>query len=139
MQRYAVPTMSLIVWSALVPTVAFFIASFVVEGPSQIVDSLVHIEWHNVLSIVYLSLLATIVGYGGWSNLLSRYPTAMVAPLSLLVPVFGLLSAWVLLDENLSVFQILGVVVIALGLVINVFGQQWFCARATQKAATAEK
>lgn len=139
MQRYAVPTISLIVWSALVPTVAFFIASFVVEGQSQIVDSLVHIEWHNVLSIVYLSLLATIVGYGGWSNLLSRYPTAMVAPLSLLVPVFGLLSAWVLLDENLSVFQILGVVVIALGLVINVFGQSLFSRKVTNEEALAVK
>ncbi|KGK13822.1 hypothetical protein DC58_06560, partial [Vibrio navarrensis] len=80
-----------------------------------------------------------IVGYGGWSNLLSRYPTAMVAPLSLLVPAFGLLSAWLLLDENLSVFQILGVVVIALGLVINVFEQSLFSRKVTNEEALAVK
>ncbi|MCZ4354952.1 hypothetical protein O4H61_20835, partial [Roseovarius aestuarii] len=75
--------MSLIVWSALVPMVSFFISSYVIEGPELIVESLVNIEWHNVFSIVYLSLLATILGYGGWSYLLSRYETSMVAPLSL--------------------------------------------------------
>ncbi|MGP8305554.1 EamA family transporter [Vibrio sp. YIC-376] len=125
MQNYAVPTMSLIVWSALVPFSAFAITSYFIEGPEVIQSSLANMQWHNLFSIVYLSLLATIVGYGGWSYLLSRYATALVAPLSLLVPVFGLLSAWVLLDENLSLYQVIGVFVIALGLVINVFGQRW--------------
>jgi len=139
MQNYSVPTMSLIVWSALVPTLAFFIASFFIEGQTVIVSSLTNIEWHNVFSIIYLSVLATIVGYGGWSYLLSRYETSMVAPLSLLVPVFGLLSAWVLLGESLSLFQIIGVMVIAIGLVINVFGKKWFSLRAQVTTSVADK
>jgi len=139
MQRYPVPTMSLIVWSALVPMVSFFISSYVIEGPELIVESLVNIEWHNVFSIVYLSLLATILGYGGWSYLLSRYETSMVAPLSLLVPVFGLLSAWILLGESLSLYQIIGVIVIAMGLVINVFGKNWFGVRRVAKAPALDK
>ncbi|MCF7361577.1 O-acetylserine/cysteine exporter [Vibrio diazotrophicus] len=139
MQRYPVPTMSLIVWSALVPMVSFFISSYVIEGPELIAESLVNIEWHNVFSIVYLSLLATILGYGGWSYLLSRYETSMVAPLSLLVPVFGLLSAWILLGESLSLYQIIGVIVIAMGLVINVFGKNWFGERRVAKAPALDK
>ncbi len=125
MQNYSVPTMSLIVWSALVPMFAFAIASYTLEGSVVITNALLNIQWHNVFSIVYLSLLATIVGYGGWSYLLSSYATALVAPLSLLVPVFGLLSAWILLDESLSLYQVVGVIVIAVGLIINVFGQRW--------------
>ncbi|MCE0495881.1 EamA family transporter [Vibrio salinus] len=125
MRHYQIPTMSLVIWSALVPTISFAIASFFVEGLDVIVNSLMNIHWYNVLSIVYLSLLATIVGYGGWSYLLSRYETGLVAPLSLLVPAFGLLSAMLLLGENLGFYQIIGVFVIALGLVINVFGQKW--------------
>ncbi|MGY2574315.1 EamA family transporter [Vibrio sp. C8] len=139
MQRYPVPTMSLIVWSALVPMVSFFISSYVIEGSELIVESLVNIEWHNVFSIVYLSLLATILGYGGWSYLLSRYETSMVAPLSLLVPVFGLLSAWILLGESLSMYQIIGVIVIAMGLVINVFGKNWFGVKRVAKAPALDK
>lgn len=126
MQSYSVPTMSLIVWSALVPMFSFFISSYLIEGPELIIESLANIQWHNIFSIAYLSLLATILGYGGWSYLLSRYETSMVAPLSLLVPVFGLLSAWILLGESLSFYQIVGVIVIAVGLVINVFGKSWF-------------
>ena len=129
MKKYTVPTMSLIVWSAIVPTVAFSVTSLLIEGPDVIQRSLLHIQWHNLFSIVYLSLFATIIGYGGWSYLLSRYATALVAPLSLLVPVFGLLSAWILLDETLGLQQVAGVIVIGLGLVINVFGQRWFKAR----------
>jgi len=47
----------------------------------------------------------------------------LVAPLTLLVPVIGLSSCWVLLDEALHPSQILGAAVVMLGLVVNVFGQ----------------
>ncbi|SHO54646.1 EamA family transporter [Vibrio quintilis] len=118
-------TMSLIVWSATIPAIAFAIASYCIEGEAAILSSLQHIQWHNIFSIGYLSFLATIVGYGGWSYLLSRYEASLVAPLSLLVPVFGLLSAMLLLGEQLNLQQIFGVIIIAFGLVINVFGGKW--------------
>ncbi len=138
MQNYAVPTMSLIVWSAFIPMLAFLAASWWIEGETMVISALRGIEWHNLFSIVYLSFLATIVGYGGWSYLLSRYPTSLVAPLSLLVPVFGLLSAWVLLGESLSGLQIFGVVVVAIGLVINVFGKTWFSRKVVADKAVTE-
>ncbi len=124
MTRYPVPTLSLIVWSAPVPFFAFALASYLLEGGDVMVASLMNIEWHNIFSILYLSLFATIIGYGGWSYLLSRYETALVAPLSLLVPVFGLLSAMLFLGEAFTLYQLTGVVVIAIGLVFNVFYPQ---------------
>lgn len=135
MAKHTVPTMSLVVWSALVPTCAFAITSLVFEGSDVIVQSLEQIKWHNVLALAYLSYLATIIGYGGWSYLLSRYETSLVAPLSLLVPVFGLLSALLLLNEHLTLQQVCGVVVVAIGLIFNVFGSRWFAARASVNAA----
>ena len=62
------------------------------------------------------------MGYGIWGSLLGRYETWRVAPLSLLVPVVGLASAALLLDETLSAMQLLGAVLIMAGLYINVFG-----------------
>lgn len=122
LSNYTVPTMSLIVWSAIFPMMAFFMCSYYIEGPDLIVAALQHIQWHNIGALVYLSLMATIVGYGGWSYLLSRYQTSLIAPLSLLVPVFGLLSAWLLLGETLSLQQWIGAVIVAAGLVYNTFG-----------------
>lgn len=123
MQHTARPAvMSLVVWSALIPIIPFFLASALLDGPTQIVQSLVAIDMTTILSLVYLAFVATIVGYGIWGALLGRYETWRVAPLSLLVPVVGLASAVVLLDETLTGLQLLGALLIMAGLYINVFG-----------------
>ncbi|MEG1422636.1 MAG: O-acetylserine/cysteine exporter [Citrobacter sp.] len=114
--------MSLVVWSALIPIAPFFLASLILDGSDQIVNSLVNIDMTTILSLVYLAFVATIVGYGIWGTLLGRYETWRVAPLSLLVPVVGLASAAVLLDETLSGLQLIGALLIMAGLYINVFG-----------------
>ncbi|HCT9709898.1 MULTISPECIES: O-acetylserine/cysteine exporter [Citrobacter] len=123
MQHTARPAvMCLVVWSALIPIIPFFLASALLDGPTQIVQSLVAIDMTTILSLVYLAFVATIVGYGIWGSLLGRYETWRVAPLSLLVPVVGLASAVVLLDETLTGLQLLGALLIMAGLYINVFG-----------------
>lgn len=114
--------MSLVVWSALIPVVPFFLVSILLDGPTQIIQSLVAIDMTTILSLLYLAFVATIVGYGIWGALLGRYETWRVAPLSLLVPVVGLASAAVLLDETLTGLQLLGALLIMAGLYINVFG-----------------
>ncbi|WDC22454.1 O-acetylserine/cysteine exporter [Escherichia albertii] len=117
--------MSLVVWSALIPIVPFFVASLLLDGSGKIIHSLVTIDMTTIFSLMYLAFVATIVGYGIWGTLLGRYETWRVAPLSLLVPVVGLASAAVLLDEHLSVLQFLGALLIMAGLYINVFGLRW--------------
>ncbi|MCM7878200.1 O-acetylserine/cysteine exporter [Enterobacter kobei] len=123
MQHAARPqVMSLVVWSALIPVIPFLAASFILDGPDVMLRSLVDIDLTTILSLIYLAFVATIVGYGIWGSLLGRYETWRVAPLSLLVPVVGLASAALLLDETLSAMQLLGAVLIMAGLYINVFG-----------------
>ncbi|MEN4833358.1 EamA family transporter [Pantoea vagans] len=122
MRNRSVPIMSLVIWSALVPVIPFFACSLLFEGQPAIVNSLLHIGLQTVLALFYLAFVATIVGYAIWGNLLSRYETWRVAPLSLLVPVVGIITAALVLDEHLSGQQMLGAVVIILGLLVNVFG-----------------
>ncbi|WP_435930333.1 O-acetylserine/cysteine exporter [Dryocola sp. BD613] len=116
------PIMSLVVWSALIPVIPFFIASLLMDGPALMLQSLVAIDLTTILSLVYLAFVATIIGYGIWGSLLGRYETWRVAPLSLLVPVVGMASAALLLDERLSATQLVGAALIMAGLYINVFG-----------------
>ncbi|QHM73179.1 EamA family transporter [Mixta intestinalis] len=122
MRRGNVPIMSLVVWSALVPIAPFFLCSWLFEGREAIVHSLTQITLSTVLVVVYLAFIATIVGYAIWGTLLGRYETWRVAPLSLLVPVVGILSAALLLGERLSLQQVVGAAVIVLGLLMNMFG-----------------
>jgi len=116
------PILSLVVWSALIPIVPFLLCSWIFEGQAVIVSSLMHIKTPTVLSLIYLAFISTIIGYGLWGALLSRYPTWRVTPFALLVPVVGLTSAALILGERLNRLQMVGVAVIMLGLIINVFG-----------------
>ncbi|NQS87563.1 EamA family transporter [Pantoea allii] len=129
-RHYPVPVMSLVVWSALVPVLPFIGCSLLFDGESAIMSSLTQINLQTILALVYLAFVATIMGYGIWSTLLSRYETWRVAPLSLLVPVVGIVSAALLLGETLSLQQVVGAAVIIVGLLVNMFGgmirQRWF-------------
>lgn len=114
--------MSLVAWSALVPVLPFMLASYLLEGPQAMAQSLAHISLSTVLALCYLAYGASIIGYGIWGALLGRYETWRVAPLSLLVPVFGIASTALLLGERLSALQLAGAVLIMAGLYINIFG-----------------
>ncbi len=114
--------MSLVVWSALIPILPFMAASYLLDGPTVMLHSLVTLDLTTILSLIYLAFVATIVGYGIWGALLGRYETWRVAPLSLLVPVVGIASAALLLDEKLEALQLVGALLVMAGLYINVFG-----------------
>lgn len=122
MRNTQVPIMSLVVWSALVPIIPFFACSWLYEGQEVIFSSLMNINLSTILSLFYLAYIATVVGYAIWGYLLKHYETWRVAPLALLVPVVGILSAVLLIDETLSSMQIVGAVIIIVGLLLNVYG-----------------
>lgn len=112
----------LVVWGSLVPPLPFLALSWFLEGPEVIEAALRGINLDSILVLIYLAFGATILGYGLWSRLLSRYPASQVAPFSLLVPVVGLTSSALLLDEHLGPLQVLGALLVMLGLLINVCG-----------------
>jgi len=117
-QGYKVDS-GLVVWAALISSGPFFAVSLLVDGWDVILDSLITINSGSVLSLLYLALVATILGYSLWSYLLAKYPAGVVAPLTLGVPIIGLVSASIILNENLNVQQWLGVVIVMFGLMIN--------------------
>ncbi|MFZ6766050.1 EamA family transporter [Undibacterium sp. Di26W] len=116
--------LSLVSWSALVPILPFLLLSYLFEGGDIMLHSLSNMSWASGLTIVYLAVAATLIGYTLWGKLLSSLPTHLVAPLTLMVPVVGLTAAWLLLDEALSQKQIAGAAIVMAGLLINVFGQK---------------
>ena len=61
------------------------------------------------------------IGFGLWSWLLSRHPVALVAPFSLLVPVFGLSAAALVFGETLNALAMVGIGVVLAGLGIAIF------------------
>ena len=120
--RYQTSLPSLIAWGGLVPILPFLALSWLFEGSERITESLQHFSWQGLLCVLYLSLVATWLGYGLWGRLLMRYPVAQVAPLSLLVPCVGMVAAALLLDEHPNTLQWLGSGLVLLGFVVHVLG-----------------
>ncbi len=96
----------LTLWMSVVPPVPMLALSLVVEGPQRIGASLAGLgsptAVPSVLGLLYVVLVATVVGYGLWNTLLGRYPSSVVAPFSLLVPIVGVLSSWLVFGELLD-------------------------------------
>ncbi|HBZ92164.1 MULTISPECIES: EamA family transporter [unclassified Pseudomonas] len=112
----------LVVWGSLVPPLPFLALSLWLEGSELISQSLLTLGLDSLLVLAYLAFGATILGYGLWSRLLSRYPASQVAPFSLLVPVVGISSSASLLGERLAGLQMVGAGLVMAGLLINVWG-----------------
>jgi O-acetylserine/cysteine efflux transporter len=113
---------ALTVWSSLVPPLPLAALGFAFEGGSAIVRavaSMSPLAWGCVLVMSYG---ATLFGFGSWNALLHRYPTALISPFALLIPVSGLASGAFFLGESLAPVQWAGAALVFVGLVYNVYG-----------------
>lgn len=90
------------VWVSAVPPLPLLALSLLVEGPDADWAALRSITWSGVGAVLYVGLVSTLFGFVAWSHLLRRYDASLVAPYSLLVPVFGMSSAALLLGERFS-------------------------------------
>ena len=116
---------SFIVWTSVFPMLPLLLLSLWVDGVDSVTSQLQSIGWSELGVIAYLAFLSTLLGYGLWTRLLQRYAASTVAPLSLLVPVIGLLSALLLLGERPTMWQSVGTLGVLVGMVVNQFGGRW--------------
>lgn len=107
--------MSLSIWSALVPPIPMLIASLLVDGPHKIGIALGVLDWRYALGYFFSSIIATLVGFGIWANLLSRNSASTVAPWSLVTPPVGMLGGWIFLGQRPTMIEWLGAAVILTG------------------------
>lgn len=125
-----VDSFALIAWLSALSIVPLLALSVAVEGFAGDYAALANLTWTGLLSLLYVAVISTVVGYRIWGELLKRYPAADVAPFTLLVPVTGMAASYVVLGETLSPIRLAGGVLIMAGLVVNVFGGRVLGARA---------
>jgi O-acetylserine/cysteine efflux transporter len=110
-QARAPQPFQLTLWMSVVPPVPMLVLSLVVEGPERVGaalrTSLTLAALPSVLGLLYIVVVATLLGYGLWNSLLSRYPSSVVAPFSMLVPVVGVLSSWLFFGELIDLTELL--------------------------------
>lgn len=121
---------SLVVWSSLIAPLPLALLSGVVSGWDAVARTLLHGGWELWAAVLYMGLANTVLGFGVWSLLIQRHGAGRVAPLSLLVPVFGLVSSALVYHEVFAPGKVAGAAMIAAGLLLHVFGGRvWRSAR----------
>lgn len=118
--------LAFVVWASLVPPIPFLLLSLWLEGPAAMQIALQNFSWHSLAAVAYLAWVATLFGYGVWTRLLSRYPANRVAPFTLLVPLVGLTTGWVVFGEALKPVHFAGGALLMAGLLLNLFGHRLF-------------
>ena len=115
-------------WCSAVPVLPFVVASLLFDDPATRWQWSAA-PWEGWLSAAYLGWVATIAAYSLWTNLIKRHGPNRIAPFSLGVPVIGLASGIVLLDERVTAWQWGGGVLTVMALACVVLGGRRAAAR----------
>lgn len=97
---------SLNAWTALFAAPQTLLLSLLLENGQW--QSIEQMSWLTVGSLVYQVVILVIVAYWLWYRLLHRYPVAQVVPFMLLLPIVGVLSGALLLNEPLGWDKLVG-------------------------------
>lgn len=115
----SVNMLSYVVWASIFSAPPLFVLALLFEGWPAMSTSIVQADAGAWAAVLWQSVGNTIFGYSVWAWLLARHPAATIAPLSLLVPVFGMGASAVLLHEPLTHWKLTAAVLVLGGLAIN--------------------
>ncbi|MGZ0716498.1 EamA family transporter [Pseudomonas palleroniana] len=112
---------SFMVWASLFPPIPLFLMGGWLQGSTAFAHLAASLDLTAVASILFQVYLATHFAYWGWNSLLKTYPVSTVAPLSLLIPVFGITSSMLILDERIATPELIFIAVIIIGLAVGLY------------------
>lgn len=120
-QARAERPLHLVLWMSVVPPLPMLALSLAVEGPGRVGDALSTSLTAQALpawiGLAYTVLLGTLAGSGIWVWLMARHPAGAVAPFSMLVPVVGLATAWLVLGETPGLGELVGGALVIAGVI----------------------
>jgi O-acetylserine/cysteine efflux transporter len=88
-----------VVWASLFPIIPLMLLTWSLHGLAPFIALPSQFNAMSLCSLAFQVYAATHFSYWGWNLLLREYPISRVAPLSLLIPVFGIFSSMAILGQ----------------------------------------
>ncbi|RBO84751.1 EamA family transporter [Marinomonas aquiplantarum] len=107
------------IWGMLFAPVPLVLLSMALNGPSVVTDLVTEFNQSALFSALFQAYPTTLLGYWLWNKMIMKYSISSVAPMTLLVPVFGILGGYWFYDEVISLSQIVAGGLILAGLLIS--------------------
>ncbi|WP_417559285.1 EamA family transporter [Marinomonas sp.] len=107
------------IWGMLFAPLPLLLLAVTFEG-TQVVTELPNqfTQW-TLFSALFQAYPTTLLGYWFWNKMIMKYSVSSVAPMTLLVPVFGILGGYWFYDESIETSQIIAAILILLGLFVG--------------------
>ncbi len=115
-----VDMLAYVVWSSLFAVPPLFALAWLFEGPSAMSAGIRGADVFTWAAVAWQALGNAMFGYGVWGWLLARYPAATVAPLALLVPVFGMAASALWLNEPMQDWKLGAAMLVMSGLALGI-------------------
>ncbi len=115
---------SFMVWSSLFSPIPLFILAYLTNGEIVFVNFFESLSNTAIFSIIFQVYPTTLLGYWIWNTLIHKYPVSTVAPISLLIPIFGIAGSHFIFDEEIGLIKTLASFLIIFALAINTFGKR---------------
>lgn len=109
-----------VVWSSVFAVPPLVALALLTEGWTAISTGIANADGATWAAVAWQAVGNTMFGYGAWGWLLGRYPAASVAPLSLLVPVFGLGASALWMEEALPGWKLTAFALVMAGLALGI-------------------
>jgi drug/metabolite transporter (DMT)-like permease len=75
--------------------------------------------WSSVIALVAVGLFSSVLAYIFWNRGVEQVGAPVAGLFVHLMPVFGIVLAWLVLDERLHAFHLIGIALILTGITIT--------------------
>lgn len=116
--------LAVVIWASAGAAVMMLPVALAVDGPARIAHTVATLSPLQWLGIAFQAWPTTLLAFAIWAWLLRRYPVALVAPFTLLVPIVGMAAAIALLGELLTWWKLAGAALVLGGLALNVLAHR---------------
>lgn len=89
-----------VVWASVFVPIPLLLLTWLLHGSAPFTALPGQLNAITLFSLAFQVYAATHFSYWGWNLLLREYPVSQVAPLSLLIPLFGLFSSMAMLGQH---------------------------------------
>ena len=111
--------LAIAIWMAAIAALPLLALSWRQEGSPLLILSSLRAPAMAVGVVAYTTIGSTLGATAAWTWLLARHPAGRVAPLSLLVPVFGMSLSALLLGEHFAPHDLLAAALVLTGLIVS--------------------